>query len=62
MFEPFIDLNNVSPQVLINSVKRKGKGLYKRTISAAIPSTEEDVAVNNSLRKNARPYKLKTRD
>ena len=36
--------------------------LYKRTISAAIPSTEEDVAVDDGLRKSARPRKPKTRN
>jgi hypothetical protein len=49
------------PQAPIDSVKRKGKGLYKRTISAAIPSTEEVVAVDDGLRKSARPRKPKTR-
>jgi hypothetical protein len=52
----------VPPQVLIDNVKRKRKGFYKRTISTAISSTEEDMAVNNSLRKSARAPKLKTRD
>ena len=61
-FEPFTDLDDVPPQAPIDSVKRKGKGLHKRTISAAIPGTEEDVAVNNGLRKSARPRKPKTRN
>jgi hypothetical protein len=52
----------VPPQVLIDNVKRKEKGLYKRTISAAISGIKEDVAVNNSLRKSTRAPKLKTRD
>ena len=62
MFEPFTDLNDVPPQAPIDSVKRKGKGLHKRTISAAIPSTEEDVAVDDGLRKSARPCMPKTRN
>ena len=51
----------------IDSVKRKGKGLHKRTISAAIPSneevpsTEEVLAVDDGLRKSARRRKPKTR-
>jgi hypothetical protein len=46
----------------IDSVKREGKGLHKRTISAAIPSTEEDMAVDDGLCKSARPRKTKTRN
>jgi hypothetical protein len=45
----------------IDSVKRKGKGLHKHTISAANPSNEEDVAVDNGMRKSVRPRKPKTR-
>jgi hypothetical protein len=60
-FKPVIDLDNVPSQALIDSVKRKRKGLYKRTISAAIPSIEEVVAVDDGLRKSARPRKPKTR-
>ena len=60
-FEPVTDLDDVPPQAPIDvppqapigSVKRKGKGLHKRTISAAIPSTEEVVAVEDGLRKSA---------
>ena len=52
---------NVPQQAPIDSVKRKEKGLHKRTISAAIPSTEEVVAVDDGLRKSARPRKPKTR-
>ena len=66
-FEPFTDLDDVPPQppidvpppAPIDSVKRKGKGLHKRTISAAIPSTEEVVAVDDGLRKSARRRKPK---
>ena len=62
-FEPFTDLDDVPLQAPIYSVKRKGKGLHKRTIStaipAAIPSTEEVVAVDDGLRKSARPRKPK---
>jgi len=57
-FELFMDLDDVPPQALIDSVKHKGKGLHKRTISAAIPSTE-DVAVDDGLRKSARPRRPK---
>ena len=53
------DLDDVPPRALIDNVKRKGKGPHKRTISAAIPSIEEDVAVDDSLRKSARSRKLK---
>jgi hypothetical protein len=76
-FEPFTDLDDVAlqapidvapqapidvaPQAPIDSVKRKGKGLHKRTISAAIPSTEEVVAVDDGLRKSARRRKPKTK-
>ena len=60
-FEPFTDLDDVPPQTPIDSVKRKEKGLHGRTISAAIPSTKEVVAVDNGLRKSARPRKPKTR-
>ena len=60
-FEPFTGLDDVPPQALIDSVKGKGKGLHKRTISAVIPSTEEAVAVDDGLRKSARPRKPKTR-
>ena len=52
-FEPFTDLDDVPPQAPIDSVKRKGKGLHKRTISAAIPSTEEVMAVDGGPRKSA---------
>jgi hypothetical protein len=60
-FKPFTDLDDVPPQAPIDSVKRKGKGLHKRTVSAAIPSTEEVVAVDDGLRKSARQRKPKTR-
>jgi hypothetical protein len=68
-FEPVTDLDDVPPQAPIDvpsqapidSVNRKGKGLHKRTISAAIPSTEEVVAVDGGLRKSSRPRKPKTR-
>jgi len=76
-FEPFTDLDDVPPQAPIDvfpqapidSVKRKEKGLHKRTISAAILGTEEVieevteevVAVDDGLRKSARPRKPKTR-
>ena len=50
-FEPFTDLDDVPPEAPIDSVKRKGKGLHKRTISAAIQGTEEVVAVDGGLRK-----------
>jgi len=52
----------VPPQAPIDNVKRKGKGLHKRTISATIPSTEEDVAADDGLRKSARPGNPKTRN
>jgi hypothetical protein len=60
-FEPFTDLDDVPPQAPIDSVKRKGKGLHKRTISAAIPSTEEVVAADGGLRKSAPQRKPTTR-
>jgi hypothetical protein len=44
-----------------DSAKRKGKGLHKRTISAAIPSTEEVVAADGGLRKSLRQRKPTTR-
>ena len=57
------DLDDVPPQAPIDSVKRKGKGLHKRTISAAIPSIKEDLAaVDDGLRKSARPRKPKMRN
>ena len=58
-FEPFTDLDDVPLQAPIYSVKRKGKGLHKRTISAAIPSTEEVVAVDDGLREKYAPAKAK---
>jgi hypothetical protein len=73
-FEPFTDLDVAPPQALIDSVKdldavppkhqltaSSAKGsLHKRTISAAIPSTEEVVAVDDGLRKSVRSRKPKT--
>ena len=61
-FEPFTDLDDVPLQAPIDSVKRNGKGLHRRTISAAIPSTEEDLAVDDSVHKSARPRKPKMRN
>jgi hypothetical protein len=58
-FEPFTDLDDVPPQAPIDSVKWKGKGLHKRTVSAAIPSTEEAVAVDDGLYKSVRRRKPK---
>ena len=57
-FEPFTDLDDVPPQAPIDSVKRKGKGPHKRTISAAIQGTAEVVAVDGGLRKSARQRKM----
>jgi hypothetical protein len=61
-FEPFTDLDDVPLQAPIDSVKRNGKGRHKRTISAAIPSTEEDLAVSDGFRKSARSRKPKMRN
>jgi hypothetical protein len=61
-FEPFTDLDDVPPQAPIDSVKHKGKGLHKRTISAAaIQGNEEVVAVDGGLRKSTRQRKPTTR-
>jgi hypothetical protein len=57
--DPFTDLDDVPPQAPIDGVKRKGKGLHKHTISAAIPSTEEAVAVDDGLHKSVRRRKPK---